>query len=256
LSRYFTATVLENVVLNSGHNLLALSMPEKAVEPLSGQFYMIEVNRGNDPLLKRAFSFFRATSGGFQLLYRIKGRGTSLLREMKKGDTIEVLGPLGTSYPAPADGQMPLVVAGGIGVASVFPFLLEQRDKAVLFYGARSRDEILMLEELKSICKEVYISTDDGSLGTKGNVVEMLDGYLGDDKMNPNKHVLYACGPHPMLKAVSKLSAMRCVTAYISMEENMACGLGACLGCVVKTKAGYKRVCKEGPVFRSEEIAW
>lgn len=231
-------------------------MPEGAVVPLPGQFYMIEVNRGNDPLLKRAFSLFRIASDGLQLLYRIKGRGTSLLREMKKGDTIGVLGPLGTHYPVAAGGQVPLVIAGGIGVASLFPFLLEQQGKAVVFYGARSRDEILMLDELKDICREVFISTDDGSLGTKGNVIEMLGKYLAADKMNLQKYALYACGPHPMLKAVSKLSALWCVTAYISMEENMACGLGACLGCVVKTKTGYKRVCKEGPVFKSEEIVW
>ena len=256
MSRYFTAKVLENVALNAGHNLLALSKPDNAPEPLPGQFYMIEVNRGNDPLLKRAFSLFRTTSDGFQLLYRIKGRGTSLLREMKKGDTVEVLGPLGNRYPNTAEGQVPLVVAGGIGVASVFPFLLEQKGKAIVFYGARSRDEILMPDELKAICREVFISTDDGSLGTKGNVVELLSRYLDTNKMDLQKYVLYACGPHPMLKAVSKISALWCVTAHISMEENMACGLGACLGCVVKTKTGYKRVCKEGPVFNPEEIVW
>jgi dihydroorotate dehydrogenase electron transfer subunit len=217
---------------------------------------MIEVNRGSDPLLKRAFSLFRTTPDGFQLLYRIKGRGTSLLGQMKKGDTVEVLGPLGNRYPAAQDGQVPLVVAGGVGVASIFPFLLEQQRKAIVFYGARSKDEILMPDQLKTICREVFISTDDGSLGAKGNVVEMLGGYLDSNKENIQKYVLYACGPHPMLKAVSKVSALWCVTAYISMEENMACGLGACLGCVVKTKMGYKRVCKEGPVFRSEEIVW
>jgi dihydroorotate dehydrogenase electron transfer subunit len=189
-------------------------------------------------------------------LYRIKGRGTSLLREMKKGDNIEVLGPLGTRYPVATEGQVPLVIAGGVGVASVFPFLLEQKEKAILFYGARSKGEILMPDELKAICREVFISTDDGSLGTKGNVVEMLGGYLDTNRMDIRKYVLYACGPHPMLKAVSKIAALWCVTAYISMEENMACGLGACLGCVVKTKAGYERVCKEGPVFKAEEIVW
>ena len=217
---------------------------------------MIEVDRGNDPLLKRAFSLFRITSGGFQLLYRIKGRGTSFLREMKKGDTIEVLGPLGNRYPVTQDGQVPLVIAGGIGIASVFPFLLEQQGKAIVFYGARSQNEVLMPDELKATCREVFISTDDGSLGTKGNVVEMLSGYLESNRLDLQKYVLYSCGPHPMLKAVSKVSALWCVTAYISMEENMACGLGACLGCVVKTKTGYKRVCKEGPVFNSEEIVW
>jgi dihydroorotate dehydrogenase electron transfer subunit len=217
---------------------------------------MIEVNRGSDPLLKRPFSFFRRTPGGVQLLYRIKGRGTSLLREMKKGDTIEVVGPLGAGYPAAAAGQTPLVIAGGVGVASVFPFLLENHGKAVVFYGARSGDEILMFDELRDMARELHISTDDGSLGTKGNVVGMLSRYLEAEKVNIQKQVLYACGPHPMLKAVSKISALWCVTAYISMEENMACGLGACLGCVVKTKDGYKRVCKEGPVFKTEEIVW
>jgi len=247
---------LENIALNAGHNLLTLSRPDSVAEPLPGQFYMIEVNRGNDPLLKRAFSLFSTTPDGFQLLYRIKGRGTSLLREMKKGDAVEVLGPLGNRYPLTADGQVPVVIAGGVGVASVFPFLLEQHRKAVVFYGARSQDEILMLDELKGICRELFISTDDGSLGTKGNVVELLSGYLDTNRMELKKYVLYACGPHPMLKAVSKISALWCVRAYISMEENMACGLGACLGCVVKTKGGYKRVCKEGPVFNSEEIVW
>jgi len=247
---------LENIALNAGHNLLTLSKSDSSPKPLPGQFYMIEVNRGNDPLLKRAFSLFRITPDGFQLLYRIKGRGTSLLRGMKKGDTIDVLGPLGNRYPVIAEGQVPLVIAGGIGIASVFPFLLEQQGKAIVFYGARSQDEVLMPDELKATCREVFISTDDGSLGTKGNVVEMLSGYLESNRLDLQKYVLYACGPHPMLKAVSKVSALWCVTAYISMEENMACGLGACLGCVVKTKTGYKRVCKEGPVFNSEEIVW
>ena len=217
---------------------------------------MIEVNRGNDPLLKRAFSLFRRTSDGFQLLYRIKGRGTSLLREMKKESTLEVLGPLGCHYPVPSKEQVPFVIAGGIGIASVFPFLHAQKGRAFVFYGARSGDEIFMLDELRAMSSEVYISTDDGSRGTKGNIVDLLDRYLADKKMDISRYVLYACGPHPMLKAVSRVAASRRITAYISMEEYMACGLGACLGCVVKTKTGYKRVCKEGPVFNSAEIEW
>jgi len=231
-------------------------MPDGAGEPLPGQFYMIEVNRGNDPLLKRAFSLFRRTPGGFQLMYRIKGRGTSLLREMKVGDTIQVLGPLGSGYPAPLQGQVPLIVAGGIGIASVFPFLQAQRGGAVLFYGAKSTDELFVLDELKVMSRGMFISTVDGSLGLRGNVIELLDNFMDSNKSDKGEYVLYACGPHSMLKAVSKLAALRCVRAYIAMEENMACGLGSCLGCVVKTKTGYKRVCKEGPVFNSEEIVW
>lgn len=256
MSRYFTSRVIENIALNTDHNLLTLSLPDGTVEPLPGQFYMIEVNRGSDPLLKRAFSLFRRTSDGFQLMYRIKGRGTSLLREMKKEDTIEVLGPLGNHYPVPPEGQAPLVIAGGIGIASVFPFLHNYQGRAFVFYGARNGDEIFMLDELKGMDREVFISTDDGSLGTKGNIVDVLSNYLNSNRTDISNYVLYACGPHPMLKAVSKVAASNNLTAYISMEEHMACGLGACLGCVVKTKTGYKRVCKEGPVFKSEEIVW
>lgn len=231
-------------------------MPDGAVEPLPGQFYMIEVNRGTEPLLKRAFSIFRRISDGFQVMYRIKGRGTSLLREMREGDAIAVLGPLGNHYPTPREGQAPLVIAGGIGIASVFSFFHDCRGMATVFYGARSEDEIFLLDELKDVGREVFISTDDGSLGTKGAVIDVLSDYLNSNRADINKYVLYACGPRPMLKAVSEIAALNGLTAYISMEEHMACGLGACLGCVIKTKAGHKRVCKEGPVFGSETVVW
>ena len=231
-------------------------MPAGTVEPLPGQFYMIEVNRGSDPLLKRAFSLFRRTSEGLQVMYRIKGRGTSLLSKMKRDDTLDVLGPLGSPYPVPSGDQLPLVVAGGIGIASVFPFLLALQGKAVLLYGARSGEEIFMPDEIKKICSEVFIATDDGSMGAKGTSIDLLDNYLNISRADSSRYVVYACGPHPMLKAVSAVAASKGISAYISMEEHMACGLGACLGCVVKTTDGYKRVCKEGPVFRSEEIVW
>jgi dihydroorotate dehydrogenase electron transfer subunit len=256
LSRYFESVIIENIPLNADHNLITLSLPAGIGEPRPGQFYMIEVSKGNDPLLKRAFSLFRRTTEGLQLLYRIKGRGTSLLREMKKDNTVDVLGPLGNHYPDPAPGQLPLVIAGGVGIASVFSFLEKHQGRAVLFYGARSGDEIFMLDELRKISREVYISTDDGSMETKGNSVGLLIDYMAKNTTDSESYILYACGPHPMLRAVSAVSTTGNIDGYVSMEESMACGLGACLGCVVKTKAGYQRVCKEGPVFRSDEIAW
>lgn len=256
MSRYFTARIRENIPLNSTHNLITLTVPNGTVEPLPGQFYMIEVNRGNDPLLKRAFSLFRRTPDGFQLLYRIQGRGTALLREMKRDDAVSVLGPLGSHYPLPSEEQLPLVIAGGIGIASVFPFLLAHQKKAAVFYGARSAADLFLLDELRNIAKEVYISSDDGTLGEKGTVVARLDRYLSDNRRDIGRYVVYACGPQVMLKAVSGLAAAQGIAAYVSLEEHMACGLGACLGCVVMTTGGYQRVCKEGPVFRAEDIIW
>ena len=256
MSRYFTARVIANIALDTAHNLLTLGLPDGAVEPHPGQFYMIAVNRGNDPLLKRAFSMFQRTSEGLQLMYRIKGKGTALLKKMKREDTLEVIGPLGMPYPSPSGEQVPLVIAGGIGIASLYPFLAAHQGTAFVFYGARSGDDIFMLDALKEMGREVFIATDDGSLGTKGTIVDLLDTFLSRDSMASSNYVLYACGPHAMLKAVSRVAASRCLRAYVSMEEHMACGIGACLGCVVKTTTGYKRVCKEGPVFPAGEIIW
>jgi dihydroorotate dehydrogenase electron transfer subunit len=224
-------------------------------EPLPGQFYMLEISKGVDPLLKRAFSLFRRTAEGLQILYRITGKGTSILRDMKEGSTVDLLGPLGNGYPLPADVQSPLVIAGGIGVASVFSLVERLSKKAIVFYGARIEDELFMTDELGKIYKELVICTDDGSCGVKGTVVDVLNDFIRS-RNGIHQPVIYACGPNVMLREIAKTAAASGIKAYISLEEQMACGIGACLGCVVKTLSGYKRICKEGPVFDSAEIVW
>ncbi len=225
-------------------------------EPLPGQFSMLQVSSGLDPLLKRAFSLFRRTSYGVQFLYRIVGKGTLLLRDLKEGAIIGVLGPLGNGYPVPSAEEIPLVVAGGIGMASVFPLVEAVRGRAYVFYGAKTKDEILMVEELGKISRELFISTDDGTCEKKGTALELLNHFLLRREQRIHNFVIYACGPRPLLREVSAVAAAHGLRAYLSLEEHMACGIGACLGCVAKTKAGYRRVCKEGPVFGSEEIEW
>lgn len=225
-------------------------------EPRPGQFFMIEVNKGTDPLLKRAFSLFRKTEQGFQILYRIRGKGTEFLKEMKEGSLLEVLGPLGTCYPLPSGDAIPLVIAGGIGIASVFSFVEQSAGRAIVLYGARTRDDLLMYEELKGFAKEILVSTDDGSAGQKGTIADSLSAFLANTPSAISHYRIYACGPHLLLRAVSEIAREHKIPTYISMEEHMACGIGACLGCVVKTRDGYTRVCKEGPVFESKEIVW
>lgn len=174
-----------------------------------------------------------------------------MLREMKKGEALSVLGPLGSSYPMPPKGKTPLIVAGGIGIASLFPLIEKLKGKAVVLYGARNKSELLMLKEVKALAGTLHTCTDDGSCGKKGMVTGLLKG------INGGSHIIYACGPKAMLKAVALEAAKRCVSGYVSLEENMACGVGACLGCAVKTVlSGYERVCKEGPVFKMEDIEW
>ncbi|HBR21848.1 MAG TPA: dihydroorotate dehydrogenase electron transfer subunit [Nitrospiraceae bacterium] len=261
MSKYIRAKITENTPVNKGHNLLILSPDDIPQRSLPGQFYMIGTDFSYDPLLKRPFSIFRETSSGegreLQFLYRIKGKGTKLLKEMRKGETVNVLGPLGNGYPMPDKNLTPVLIAGGIGIASLFPLAEKLSWSVHFFYGARTSDELLMLNKLKGLVKkELIISTDDGSEGTKGTVIDILDNFFTRHSSLVTRHLLYSCGPSPMLEAVSKFAAEKGIKGYISMEENMACGVGACLGCTVKTKKGYKRVCKEGPVFPIEEIVW
>jgi dihydroorotate dehydrogenase electron transfer subunit len=263
LSRAFRAEIKENLPLNANHNLLSLVNLDPMDEPRPGQFYMLQVNRGLDPLLKRAFSLFRRTPGGFQILYRIKGKGTALLSEMKKGAVIEILGPLGNGFPLPTRDENPLIIAGGVGIASVFS-LAETLPKRAVIYGARVQEELFMTGDLGKILEEaedpdaihgVVLCTDDGSCGIRGTVADVLHDFLQQGK-GPGRPVIYACGPHPMLKEIARIASSHDIKAYVSLEEHMACGIGACLGCVTKTKAGYERVCKEGPVFDAAEIEW
>jgi dihydroorotate dehydrogenase electron transfer subunit len=225
-------------------------------EPRPGQFFMIEASKGTDPLLKRAFSLFRKTGRGVQILYRIRGKGTEILKDMKEGSELEVIGPLGTCYPLPSVNAIPLVIAGGIGIASVFSFVEQLAGRAMVFYGARTKNDLLMLDEMKGFAKEISVSTDDGSAGQKGTIADSLSSFLSNPHSPIPNYRIYACGPHLLLKIVSEIAREHKIPSYISMEEHMACGIGACLGCVVKTRDGYTRVCKEGPVFESKEIVW
>lgn len=254
MSKYFKARTTENVPLNKHFRLLNLSPLSDADIPLPGQFYMLQAGDTYDPLLKRPFSIFRHEGNSLNFLYRIRGKGTRSLSHLKSGDIINVIGPLGNSYPAPPDDFIAL--AGGIGIASLLPLMEKFKERAYLFYGARNKEELVMLNEAKVLSKEVFIATDDGSEGQKGLVTKLLRDFLNSKLRTQNSKLIYACGPSPMLKELSHIVAGEKAKCYVSLEEHMACGVGACLGCVVKTASGYKRVCKEGPVFDLEEIVW
>jgi dihydroorotate dehydrogenase electron transfer subunit len=185
------------------------------------------------------------------ILYRVRGKGTRLLTERAPGAVLDVVGPLGNAYTKPRRGTVPVVVAGGIGMASVFPHIRALRGKAVVLYGARSAEELLLLDEVERAAAAVHVSTLDGSLGTQGTVLDLMGG-LGRE----GSYTLYVCGPHAMIEAVGSFAADRGLPGYASLEEFMACGVGACMGCVVKTVRGYERVCREGPVFRLEDIVF
>ena len=279
MSRYFKAKIINSLPLNNKNNLLSIEPLESIINPEPGQFYMLEVGNSYDPLLKRPFSYFRKTSEGIQFLYTVRGKGTSLMKDFKPGRIINIIGPLGIGYPKPEEGFTPLLVAGGTGLASIFSFAEELGEKAYVFYGARCKDELLMLNEIKSLENKLFIYTDDGSAGRKGTITYALNEFLTHNLLPTYHYLLYACGPRPMLEALLQIANDNGVKGFVSLEENMACGLGACMGCAVKvrsqnsnphtspfSKGGrggitksefvYKKVCKEGPVFPIEEIVW
>jgi dihydroorotate dehydrogenase electron transfer subunit len=227
---------------------------------------MLSIDNGYDPLLKRPFSVHRCIDNNFQILYRIVGKGTGLLSNKKPGDVIEVIGPLGNAFPVRKSMKKIILVAGGLGIAPIFalaeslfapPLSLQKGGNDVLlFYGSRTKDELLCANELASIGIDPIISTDDGSVGHKGNIVSVLKRYLTRNASVSTHSSLFACGPQPMLKSMAEMAAKKKLNGYAALEQNMACGLGTCLGCTVLTKTGYKRVCKEGPVFPLGDIIW
>ena len=256
MSRYFRAEITDSFSLNSKNNLLAIRPLGPVIDPEPGQFYMLEVGASYDPLLKRPFSYFRKTRESIQFVYTVKGKGTSLMKDFKPGRTINAIGPLGSAYPKPEDGYAPLLIGGGIGMASLFPLAEALAEKAFVIYGSRSKDELVALDELEKSGTKIITCTDDCSFGKEGLVTDILKEFLVSHPPHLTPYLIYACGPGPMLASASKIASDEGIKGYVSLEENMACGFGACLGCAVKTIHGYKRVCKEGPVFPIEEIAW
>ncbi|MGO9612123.1 MAG: dihydroorotate dehydrogenase electron transfer subunit [Dissulfurispiraceae bacterium] len=252
MSKYFNAEIVDNGYVNEHIKLLTLRPLSEVIAPEAGQFYMLQVGNSYDPLLKRPFSIFRYDLNCLQFLYRVIGKGTSCLAARTVGDPISVIGPLGKGYPSP-EGDF-IAIAGGIGIASLWPMLEKFRGSCYLFYGARTRDELVMSDEAEKLSKHVFFSTDDGSAGQRGFITALFKDFFDAPQGAYHSLPVYACGPVAMIKNLSVIISGESLRCYASLEENMACGLGACLSCVVKTTSGNRRVCKEGPVFDLGEI--
>lgn len=231
-----------------------------------GQFVNIISGSGSPVLLRRPVSVHGVESGKIKLFYEAVGSGTQALSAKRPGELLDVIGPLGNGFdlrgPAEAGEGENILIAGGMGVAPLV-FLAEKLRKLKIrnskieikvLIGARTEEQVLCAREFKALGCGVKLATDDGSVGFKGKVTDLLKQQLVPAGRNPA--VIYACGPQLMLKGVSEIARENKARAQLSLEAHMACGIGACLGCVVLTKGGYKRVCKDGPVFSSQELIW
>lgn len=234
---------------------LVLTAPQIARRARPGQFVMVRAEGEGAPFLRRPFSICRARANTVELLIKAVGPGSRLIASQPAGASLDVVGPLGTGFTL--TGKSPrLLIGGGFGVAPLL-FLAESLQArgvdAEVLIGGRCEEDLLLRRELKMAGARVACATEDGSHGTHGLVTDLLEARL-ENRTRPCR--MAAAGPWALLRAVAGLAQRRKAPAEVSLEEMMACGLGVCNGCVIKVKNHYLRVCKEGPVFRAEDVAW
>jgi len=246
-------TIAENVFR------LTLNAPAIAGSAHPGQFVMVAVDNGFDPLLRRPFSLHQVASDGtVQLVFKIVGKGTARLARYSSGDILDCIGPLGRGYDLDSQGRAALV-GGGMGIAPLYFLAKRLAARAgervtgdVVILGAAKRAELaLFAEEFSALGYRVKTATDDGSMGHHGFVTDLLQTELNDLQQ------VYSCGPYPMMRIVADQARAARVGCQVSLETHMACGLGACLGCTLPGRDGhYIHVCRQGPVFDAQEVSW
>lgn len=256
------APILINEVLQGEYRRMVLELPAIAAEAMPGQFVHLKLGELTHRLLRRPFSICDADAdaGTVSVVYKIVGEGTRAMAELPIGAVVNALGPLGRGYSAPrqGDGEV-ILVGGGYGCAAMFLQARRCGGDCRCLFGGRTADDVLLVREFEALGCSVEISTDDGSLGHRGLVTDLLESALDTASAPPQ---VQACGPNPMLEAVARLVMRRGLDAEVSLDHVMCCGVGACFACVVKKKADnengweYVRTCLDGPVFLASEIAW
>lgn len=250
-----------NDQVNRNTWLMGLRSAEIVKSSKPGQFVMIRVRSSNDPLLRRPFSICGVRKDLFLVLYRVVGQGTAIMAQLREGDELSVLGPLGKGFRLPKKDQKAVLVAGGIGIAPLAFLAQSMKAKDFPFLmGFGSAGEIIALDHLSGGRMEISIATDDGTQGHAGPVTDLLEKFLRSKKAKGQSTSLYVCGPKPMLKRIAQMAGNGKMFCQFSLEANMACGLGACQGCAIrassKEKQSYFLVCRDGPVFSVESIDW
>lgn len=252
----FDATLTGNVALSERYSMLTLALPADVagvIEVLPGQFVEIRVTDSPSTYLRRPISIcdYDAENGMMRLLIRRAGEGTEHLCDLPVGSKVDIVGPLGNGFSVPATGSTALLAGGGIGVAPLMMLGKAMKRAGVTpkyLLAARTASEVLLLDEFRAI-GEVAVSTDDGSLGEKG--------YAADNTALDSRYdLICTCGPKPMMVGIARKARANGSPCEVSLENLMACGLGACLCCVEPTLKGNLRACVEGPVFNTEMLLW
>jgi len=249
--------------------LMKLKAPSVAQEALPGQFIHIKCSKGNYPLLRRPLSIHRIDKekGEIYILFQVVGGGIKLLSQRAIGDDLDIIGPIGNGFNIYPESRKIMIIGGGIGVAPLLALCEEsirQGNEVRVLIGAQKKELVIGEENFRKLGAKVDVATDDGSYKYKGLVTDLLkttiikEGWLADQ--------IFACGPKLKLKKVVEVSLDAHIDCQVSLEERMACGIGACLGCVCKIKTKdkkegkvkyeFKRVCVDGPIFEGSEVVW
>ncbi len=255
------AKILDQTEIIKNHFIIKIFSPEIVKKAIPGQFVMLSAWEQSDPLLRRPFTFNRIfyEEGSFELLYKKVGKGTEIMSNLKTGDQVNLLGPLGNGIKFPKNIERIAIVCRGIGVAPMLAIIDEAKEKGIDIYAyisAATKDLLLVKKEIKQMAKSLYITTDDASLGTSGKVTDFLEKTLKDTKID----AVYTCGSKRLKRHIEKLKELYGFNAWVILEEHMACGFGACKGCACKAKKDnnhkdkYFLVCRDGPVFPIDEV--
>ncbi len=241
--------IIENIKLNDDYFLLWIHAPEISKSISSGQFFEIKIAGNNFPLLRKPISVFEVKNENVGFMIKKIGRGTENFSHLKKNDVLDIIGPLGNSFELPSQKEV-LLISGGIGYAPLHNLkkeLLSNNNNVTWIHGGRSTNDIFSSD---------FTFTDDGSSGQKGFVTIGMEEILLKKKFD----LIYCCGPKIMMKKCSEIAKKFHTKMFVSLEEYMACGIGVCHGCAVAIKKNdsftYKTVCKDGPIFNSNEVIW
>ena len=253
--KQFNSRIIRNEQISVDFFEMLFTWGDSAGVPKPGQFLTFRVSQSNVPLLRRPFAFagYDGSAGCASIIYQKRGRGTEILSAMQPKELIDVIGPLGNAFPVAGNQGESVAAAGGVGLGPIL-FLADNLNKRGIdtkfIFGCRSASLIPTAESFKNASPQ--ICTDDGSAGFAGNVVQYINANIHTD----TNTIIYGCGPVPMLKGLHTLSQSAKSQYWASLEEMMACGVGACMGCAIPTASGYQCACKNGPVFNGGDIAW
>ncbi len=255
------AELISKEQLTSDIYKFCIKAPEIVEEAKPGNFIEIRVSDQTEPFLRRPISIYNIDKekGLLEFIFQVKGKGTEILAKKETGNLVDIVGPLGHGTFNYQDYKNLAIIGGGIGIFPLYELAktAKKENKNVNIYlGFRNKDYVVLEDKYRNVSDNLIITTDDGSYAEKGFAINFLEKDIEEGKIDS----IYACGPLPMLKAIQKLALEKNIPCQISLEEKMACGLGVCLGCAVKTANSpkeapeYLHVCKAGPVFQAKDV--